>query len=453
MVTAPRRRSASNLRLGVLLMLLGWPLAAFGGAYASTAVPWAIVCVAWLIVLRPRPAGSLDRLLLLILGCIALQLVPLPAGMIRLIAPHSLAVRDQLAGLLTQGTFVRPLSIRAPDSEWALLVAAGAVAVFWIARETFADAGLRRAVRAVSLAGLPLSLLALLQAATSPRAIYWMVSIPPAPFGPFLNRHHFATWIIMALPLCLGALAARKRVNRQTSEPITFEWRKTAIILPDSRGAWLLLSAGLMMLALCASLSSSGIVGFSLSCLGAAALLQPRLERAGSLLFAGRSIVLGLLAFGLSLAWLGTRLSATPAVLESQIAIWRDTLAIVHDFWIVGTGAGTYRAAMLVYQSGGGIQVDQAQNHYLQLLAEGGLLLAIPAALVIMAFARAAAVAFRADRTPLTYIRAGAACGLAAVAIQSVWDNGLSMPANAALAATLAAIVVHHRPVVQSSDS
>jgi hypothetical protein len=380
----------------------------------------------------------------------------LPPGLIRLLAPHSLAVRDQLAQLAAKAAVVRPLSIRAPDSEWALLVAAGAIAVFWIARTTFADAGLRRVVRAVSLAGLPLSLLALIQMATARRAIYWVVRIPPespAPFGPFPNRHHFATWVIMALPLCLGALASRRGVNRESNEPITVEWRHTAIVPSDSRGAWLVFSAALMMLALCASLSSSGIVGLSLSSLAATALMRSRLERAHHLVSTGRSIVMGLLAFGLSLAGLGTRLSALSAVLASRMAIWRDTLAIVRDFWVVGTGAGTYGASMLVYQSSGGAHVSQAQNHYLQLLAEGGLLLAIPVALAIMQFAREAAAALRADRTSLSYIRAGAACGLSGVAIQSLWANGLAMPANAALAATLAAIVLHGRPVVQSAGT
>jgi hypothetical protein len=43
------------------------------------------------------------------------------------------------------------------------------------------------------------------------------------------------------------------------------------------------------------------------------------------------------------------------------------------------------------------------------------------------------------------WIRAGAATGLIAVALQSVWETGLVMPANAALAAVLAAIAVHER--------
>lgn len=50
------------------------------------------------------------------------------------------------------------------------------------------------------------------------------------------------------------------------------------------------------------------------------------------------------------------------------------------------------------------------------------------------------------DRSSAYWIRAGAACGLAAVAFQSLWETGLVMPANAALAAVLAAIASYKRP-------
>ena len=41
------------------------------------------------------------------------------------------------------------------------------------------------------------------------------------------------------------------------------------------------------------------------------------------------------------------------------------------------------------------------------------------------------------------WVRTGAASGLAGVAVQSLWETGLTTPANAALAAVLAAIVIH----------
>jgi O-antigen ligase len=86
---------------------------------------------------------------------------------------------------------------------------------------------------------------------------------------------------------------------------------------------------------------------------------------------------------------------------------------------------------------------NQAHSEYLQLAAEGGLPLLAAAAGAAAAFIRLAASRLRGDATGVFWIRAGAAAGLAAAALQSVWENGLRIPANALLAAILAAIVVH----------
>ena len=50
------------------------------------------------------------------------------------------------------------------------------------------------------------------------------------------------------------------------------------------------------------------------------------------------------------------------------------------------------------------------------------------------------------------FLRAGALCGLFGVAVQSVWETGLTTPANAVLAALAAAMVVHRSaPRVRSN--
>jgi hypothetical protein len=63
----------------------------------------------------------------------------------------------------------------------------------------------------------------------------------------------------------------------------------------------------------------------------------------------------------------------------------------------------------------------------------------------IGALARTAREQLSADQSGSYWIRGGAACGLAAVACQSLWETGLVMPANAALAAVLAASVTYER--------
>jgi O-antigen ligase len=131
----------------------------------------------------------------------------------------------------------------------------------------------------------------------------------------------------------------------------------------------------------------------------------------------------------------------------NRLLIWRSTIPIIRDFWLTGTGAGTYVTSMLLYQrSSRGWLYNQAHNHYLQVLSEGGLLVAVPVFSALVLYVREAWQRLRADRSRMFWIRAGAFCGLAGLAVQSLWETGLTMPANAVLAAIAAAIVVHDPP-------
>jgi len=75
----------------------------------------------------------------------------------------------------------------------------------------------------------------------------------------------------------------------------------------------------------------------------------------------------------------------------------------------------------------------------LQILSEGGIGLAIAVAVAIGAGVVTAVRRIRADRTPVYWIRAGAVSGALAIAVQSVWETGLRMPANAVLFAVCCA--------------
>ena len=98
---------------------------------------------------------------------------------------------------------------------------------------------------------------------------------------------------------------------------------------------------------------------------------------------------------------------------------------------------------MLVYQkSDRVVYFNQAHNQYLQIVAEGGLLLSVPAAVALLSFVRLARRRVMSDRSAVVWLRIGATGGLLAVMVQSLWETGLRMPANAALAAVLAAVIV-----------
>ena len=209
-----------------------------------------------------------------------------------------------------------------------------------------------------------------------------------------------------------------------------------------------------MLLALLLSLSRSGLVSIVASATVAVVMLRSRIDpvRRRMLILSASAIVV------IAMLWadvpaIAQRLAGASTGIANRLTIWEETLPVIRDFWATGTGAGTYRTAMLVYQrSDRSVYFNQAHDHYLQVAAEGGLLLVIPLLLALTAFVRTARASIMADRSSLLYLRAGAACGLGAVALQSIWETGLVMPANAVLAATLAAILVHDQDRPRRGD-
>lgn len=431
---------------------MAWTTFAFGGIYPATLIPSAAAC-AWLAILRPpsiaraRAARLLDGTLLLVLLAGAAQAVPLPRTVVATVSPSAIVVERAYALLPPSGP--RPLSIRQTDTVWGWLILAGATLLFFAARRTFERGGVRTFVRITALAGLVLAGISLAQDATSKGLMYWRFAPAregPYPFGPFTNRNHFGTWAMMAVPLCIGYLASHAAAH---PEPGRAGWRRRVLAALDAR-AWMLVAASmLLMIATAASLSRSGIAGVTVSVAAAALLMRTPGAAEG----AGRGARYGVLAAGAAAAGIlmlvgplriAGRFGTSGTALADRAAIWQDTLPILRDFWLTGTGAGTFQAAMAVYQrSRLEVIFNQAHNHYLQVAAEGGLLLGVPVALALLALLDAGRRSLAIERSAIRFLRAGAAAGLAAVALQSVWETGLTVPANAALAAVLAAILVH----------
>jgi O-antigen ligase len=437
--------------MAVLAVLLAWPLAAFGGAYFPTAFLFsAASVVVWLVAgrtSRGEDTRELDWALWLVLGALACQIVPFPHVLRRLLSPHADALVAALALTPTEPVAWDSISIDPFDTLWGGAVVAGCIALFWTTRSLIERGGLRQAVRSVCALGLAVSFLGVLQRATPGRRIYWYFEpLDPGarPFGPFVNQNHFATWVIMALPLAFGYIAARGG-GRESGHAILRNMRAKLLHLIDPRAAWLTAGVTIMLLALLLSLSRSALLALTAAALTALLLARDRLGAGRRTLIASTVLAVVLAVGWADLTALGDKLASARVGVNGRVTIWRETLPIVRDFWLTGTGAGTYLTAMRVYQqSDRTVYFNQAHNHYLQIAAEGGLFLIVPVALALAAFVRLGVRRVREDASGRVWIRAGAACGLLAVALQSLWETGLTMPANAALAAFLCAVVVHH---------
>ena len=423
--------------------------------YPSTLVIPGLIALSLCVAYRPRilrhgPTPALDTWLLLAVASAAIQTVPIPRAVLDRLSPAASRVASQLALRDTGGPL--PLSIDLTDSAAAVALFAGAIMVFVTARQLFDAGGVRTIVRGTAAIGLALAGVAIAQDATGGGLMYWRWKPTfqrTDPFGPFVNRNHYATWAIVAVPLCLGYLMAHATAHPRESP--TAAWRARVVGAMDGRAAFLVVSVALMMLGVALSLSRSGMLGL-VAALGVAAWLWRNADRHGATrrrrpaLLGALVILIAVILIVLRVppAQVAERVSGVSVALEDRGTIWRETIPIVRDFWLTGTGAGTYQTAMAIYQqSAQGLSYNQAHNHYLQVAAEGGLLLGLPVAIALVLLVREGAVALKRDRSGIYWLRAGAAGGLAGVAVQSLLETGLLTPANSVMAAIAAAILLH----------
>jgi len=428
---------------------------AAGGVYLWVWLPALVAVAVLFLFVGPKLADNrLARLADIALAvsptAVVLQLVPLPPGVIRLVDPHALTLRASL-WLVTAGASASPvpLTIAPVDTLAALGILSSALLAFWVCRRVCEIGGTGRIVRAIAAIGLIGSVAALGQHSQSQELVYgvWRpLDAGARPFGPFVNRNHFATWVVMACPLVFGYLLARAPTHppsRNLSQRIA-----AALKQLGSMRIWLAVSVCVMTLALLISASRSGLIAAMCAIVVSLALragaIQPAVR--SWMLFQGAALVLVAVSFA-NFDALAKRVDQTlgpSEIARGRTAIWMDTLHVIRDFPLTGLGAGTYGAGIAVYQTAEpGYSIGNAHNHYLQLAAEGGLLVGVPAVVTLGAFLALCGRRLKEDGSGDYLVRAGAVAGIVAVLVQSVWETGLRMPANAMLLAVLGAIATH----------
>jgi len=415
----------------------------------------------------PRQMRPVATAMLLLCVAVAAQLLPMPQSSLERLSPHAVAVLSgySLTFTTAQAEATAPLSID-PRSTQVALLAAGSLGLYLLGLPVLLSGHPLRVVpRALAVFAVPLALFAIYSRESYNGLIYWFWQPQDGGganlAGPFINRNHFAGWMLMGLCLLIGWLFGQ--VERAVPDGggrrgRRLEWLSSA----EANG--LLLTGGAVLVAAISLfwvMSRSAILGVAV---GAAAFtwLVLRRRKLGT---RRRAAVLTVLAAVLlaGVAWRGPAQLVTwfqdETDLIGRLEAWRDGWEVVQDFPVFGTGLNTYSTAMLFYQKRNpAFHMAQAHNDYLQLLAEGGLLVTIPAAIAVVLLARAIRRNLRAaEREARGYwIRAGAAVGLLAIAVQELFEFSLQIPANALLFCTLAAVAltpVHRMPSAASASS
>src|SRR6266481_5491367 len=209
--------------------------------------------------------------------------------------------------------------------------------------------------------GFLVSIFGILQHLTFNGKLYWFreMHYGGIPFGPYVNRNHFAGFVELTLPLALVPLLLG-RVRRE-------RWPVVTLFAVVPIGALFL------------AVSRGGIVSFGVE-LAVLALVVIQRRTMGKQLFAGAAVLLLAL---LMVSWLGVgqllqRFSSFQSLEVSagkRASMRRDTGHIFLDNPVSGTGLGTLQIVYPQYESlYDGKIVNHTHNDYLEALAETGIL-------------------------------------------------------------------------------
>jgi hypothetical protein len=454
------------------ILTVAWGAFAFGAVYPWAYLPLATMCCAIGITgcVRARGIGGLHATCLaatLVLIAGTLQTIPLPDSLVTWISPASGRFHAAIAGeqpgvwpvLTTSGAGVaeqeaerRTLSVHPPSTSLGLvLFAAFVVFTVGLAAGT-SDREIVSVTTGVAAVGAALAMAAIVQRAFSTASVYglWTPKEAGNIFGPFVNRNHFAGWMVMAMPLAWGR-CGDLIAGSFHAQP---DWRRRVLLLSSPRAGLAIVTCfavSVMMLSVLISGSRSGRICIVVGLLVFAWVTRQLWRRGGQPQRAVKYVAL--LVFIVA-GWAGVdsvvgRFAAAQDQFATRIDAWSDGLRVTRDFALAGSGLNTYPFVSPSYQrSELGFTHGPAHNDYLQLAAEGGLLVGLPAALLVIAAGRRVwlGLRFRGEHVASRWCRIGAVAGLGAIGVQEMFEFSLQIPANAVLCSVLTAMAIR-RPL------
>jgi O-antigen ligase len=266
------------------------------------------------------------------------------------------------------------------------------------------------------------SLLGIVQRFTSEGSIYWFQKLTAGdPFGPFVDRNHFAGFAEMTIPVGLALLIFRGL--RRDTFPLA--------------GLLTVVPVGALIL----SGSRGGIVSFAFELAVLGLMARSRKHGAEPPRLAALALV-GLAALGL-IGWLGasraierfSTLHAGDVSLARRGTMVRGAAHIFLHYPIAGCGLGSlvevYPRFETLYD---GLVVDHVHNDYMELLAEMGLLGGLCGGAFLWILFRDAKKSWAAEQGHFSRaIHAAGICAVCGLLLHSSVDFNLHIPSNALL--------------------
>jgi len=383
----------------------------------------------------PRMAASRRWAFAAVASAAALQLVPLPLDVVRVVSPARARLTEALGAIGIPAQSATLSVAPAASWEWAITLL-GLMVLYALLRELayrYEDRPWVAAAPLVAFATLE-AVLGLAQAGLGGNGC-------GSSTGTYANRNHFAGLLEMCLPpAVMGAVALYAGSGPRA--------RRRKPLRPALAASGLLVCAAVMLAAVVNSLSRMGFISTlgGLAVTGSLALARGHAGFRRGLPVTG-IVLLAVVAFiVLPTNQLIERFGNLPAseelTADERAIIWGDTVRLIRAYPLFGCGLGAYESALLPFKTAGPMfTVDYAHNDYLQLLAELGVVGFAPLMFLVAAICSGAVRgSLHLARGPGAYLTMGAAGGLTAIALHSLTDFNLYTPANAMAAVWLGAL-------------
>lgn len=353
------------------------------------------------------------------LAVCAFQLIPLPAFFIKTLSPSTYSLIHDI----TAREFFS-ISLYPYETLNGVFRVAVYLMVFAMAASLSKD---REAVRKIMVAlvvfGFALSVFAIIQKATWNGKIYWFRELTQggSPFGPFVNRNHFAGFVGMVIPLGIGIVLEK----RHTEKTLLLSFLT------------IIAAVGLFF-----SLARGGILSFLASAAFFSALTVIRGIGKKSVFYVSLFILaVGIYIFYLGISPIIERFAQDGLTSEGRFLVWGGTLRAFADFPALGTGLDSFRYVFPMYYPQGLQRVFLfAHNDYLQLMLEMGVAGTAFAAMFLVSIA--AGVVKYSRRRGMSPVLAGLCASAFYMLVHSIYDFNLHIPSNAIAFSAISGLIV-----------
>ena len=315
---------------------------------------------------------------------------------------------------------------------------------------------LKKAVLLVVIFGGLMAFFGIIQRLADPDAIYGIRTMTQAiAFGPFVNQHHFASFMQMTGGVTLGLLLGKSTVrDKKILLAFALIIMGVAVVLTSSRGGLIGFTSVVMFVTLLNYLSgrwsgesrseSASSTGIQRKIAMAAGAVAFFVVIFGTVFFIGGNDSL-LRGIGVANAGSGADLST------GRFHFWPVAISIFLEHPIIGAGYDAFGVAFTKHDTWSGqFRVEQAHNDYLQTLADAGLVgFACIAGFIYLLFRKGLgtivkSTGFRREAA------IGALAGCFGILIHSFFDFPLRTPSNAFFFLFLCAIITV--PIKSSSS-